>query len=137
MLYLNELEIGGYTMPEHLPVWKTVYLWYKTDYQERHELMAYGDLWLQLKSRQRLVLGLTTTGQAELGTITAVTYAAVDQHLAAGDDLVTIIGTKATKTLTLPVSGHLKSLNQAVLTQPDLLNGKAEKKRWLIKLKAD
>lgn len=124
-------------MSKHESAWKTMINYYKEEHQAIHAPMVYGDLWVQTKSRQRFIFGLTAEAQAALGEITKIDYPAANAHFNSGETLLTITGTKTTKPLMTPFSITVQTVNTAFADQPALMTANEAKDNWLIKLKAD
>lgn len=124
-------------MSKNESAWKTMLNYYKEEHQAIHAPMVYGDLWVQTKSRQRFVFGLTADAQAALGDVLTITTPANNVHVNAGETLITITGTKATKQLASPFSVTVQKINTELADQPALIGQQAEKDNWLAKVKAD
>jgi len=124
-------------MPKKESAWKTMIHYYRDEHQAIHAPMVYGDLWVQTKSRQRFIFGLTDEAQTALGSITKIDYPAINTHFNAGETLLTITGSKATKPLTTPFNITVQKVNSDFADQPDRMTDNAAKDNWLIKVKAD
>ncbi|WP_048000912.1 glycine cleavage system protein H [Lactiplantibacillus herbarum] len=124
-------------MAQHESAWKQMINYYRTDYQEKHAPMLYGNVWITTKSHQRFVLGLTDSATATFTNINQVELPAAGDHLAAGETLVTITADGSQHVITTPFSGTVKKCNTALDTDPAVLKATKQAKNWLIQLKAD
>ena len=124
-------------MANHESAWKQMINFYRTDYQEKHAPMLYGNVWLKTKSHQRLILGITDSATATFEDIRQIMLPAEGDHLAAGETLTTITDTHGEHIITTPFSGTVKKCNAALDANPaELLNNK-QAKNWVIQLIAD
>lgn len=110
---------------------------YRDEYHEQRAPMIYGDVWLKTKSRQRLILGLTTPTTTTLASIDSLTLPAIGQHLAAGDVLTTVSDASGEHPITTPFGGTVIKTNADLLNQPTTLTTNPQKENWLVWLRAD
>lgn len=124
-------------MAKHESAWKQMFHFYRDEYHEKHAPMLYGDIWLQTKSHQRLVLGLTDPATAPLTGITGLTLPSEGQHLTTGDVLTTVTDDQGAHPFTTPFSGTVQKINTDLTAQPSDLANNVQKNNWLLILKAD
>ena len=95
-------------------------------YSESHEYVCVeGD---------QAYIGITDFAQNALGNIVYVDMPDIDDELESGDDFGAVESVKAASDLTLPVSGTVIEINEALEDQPELINQDAFA-NWIIKIK--
>lgn len=124
-------------MAKYESAWKQMINYYRTDYQEKHAPMVYGNVWLKTKSHQRLILGITDSAVQTLGTVTEFAFPTIGEHLTAGESLATIIDDHGQHVITTPFSGTVQKINTALNTDLTSLATNKQAKNWLVQLKAD
>lgn len=124
-------------MAKHESAWKQMLHFYRDEYHEKHAPMLYGEVWLQTKSHQRLVLGLTDPVKAELPAVTQLTLPTEAQHLNAGDVLATLTTASGERVITTPFGGTVQQGNADLVADPGALRTNRQKDNWLVQLKAD
>ncbi|RRK11291.1 glycine cleavage system protein H [Lactiplantibacillus garii] len=124
-------------MAKHESAWKQMFHFYRDEYREQHAPMLYGDVWLQTKSRQRLVLGLTDDAKNTLTAVTGLTLPTVNQHLDTGATLLTVSDAAGEHPFTTPFAGTVQKINADLLATPAILTRNSQKDNWLIVFKAD
>ncbi len=96
-------------------------------YTESHEWVKIdGDL---------AVIGITEHAQSELGDITFVELAEVDETRESGEECGEIESVKAASDVYTPVGGTVAEVNEALEEKPQLINQSPFEEGWLIKLK--
>lgn len=123
-------------MAKRQSAWKQMINYYRDEYREQHAPTIYGDVWLQTKSHQRLILGLTAAATPAT-PVTALALPTKGQHLASGATLVTLTSGETTQTISTPFGGTVQKVNTALLADAAQLSTNAEKDNWLVQLKAD
>ena len=78
--------------------------------------------------------GITDFAQNALGNIVYVDMPDIDDELESGDDFGAVESVKAASDLTLPVSGTVIEINEALEDHPELINQDAFA-NWIIKIK--
>lgn len=96
-------------------------------YTEDHE-------WIDLAGEVATV-GITTHAAEQLGDLVFVELPKVGQTIAKGGSVATVESVKAASDVYAPLSGEVVAVNEAVVTDPSLVNGGAEGEAWLIKVK--
>ena len=79
-------------------------------------------------------IGITDFAQNALGNIVYVDMPDIDDELESGDDFGAVESVKAASDMTLPVSGTVIEINEALEDHPELINQDAFA-NWIIKIK--
>lgn len=79
-------------------------------------------------------IGITEFAQASLGTIVFVDLPNPGKSFKENDIFGVVESVKSASDLYLPMSGEVLEINEAVATNPELINENAEE-NWMIKLK--
>lgn len=95
----------------------------KTYYTEDHE-------WIRVDGGVATV-GITNYAQEQLGDLVFVDLPAPGASVAKGDTLVVVESVKAASDVFSPVDGEIKSVNEALSSEPGLVNSAAESDGWL------
>ena len=95
-------------------------------YSESHE-------YVRVEGDQAYI-GITDFAQNALGNIVYVDMPDIDDELESGDDFGAVESVKAASDLTLPVSGPVIEINEALEDHPELINQDAFA-NWIIKIK--
>lgn len=80
-------------------------------------------------------VGITDFAQKELGDIVYVEVETLDQTLDQDEVFGTVEAVKTVSDLFLPLSGEIIEFNEALETEPELVNTDAYGKGWMIKIK--
>ncbi len=81
------------------------------------------------------IIGITDFAQSELGDIVFVDVPTVGENLQAGEVFGSIEAVKTVSDAFLPVSGEILEFNEAVDTDPALVNKDAYGEGWLIRVR--
>lgn len=102
---------------------------YKPDckYTETHE-------WAKLEG-DVVVVGITDYAQHQLGDVVFVELPQVGKAVEAGKGFGVVESVKAASDVYAPVSGTVVAVNDALASQPDLVNKDAFGSGWFIKIK--
>ncbi|MEK1886912.1 MAG: glycine cleavage system protein GcvH [Phyllobacterium sp.] len=98
-----------------------------TYFTEDHE-------WLRVEDGIATV-GITDHAQDQLGDLVFVQLPQVGQSLAKGDAVVVVESVKAASDVYAPVDGEVTEVNEAVVSDPALVNSSATADGWLWKMK--
>ncbi len=82
-----------------------------------------------------MIIGISDHAQAELGDVVFVELPAAGKNLAKGTVFGTIESVKAASDLYMPISGTVLEVNEAVRSDPSLVNKDCFGQGWLIKIK--
>ena len=99
----------------------------KMYYTDEHE-------WLKVEGDVAIV-GITNHAQEQLGDLVFVDLPDTGTELEKGDDGVVVESVKAASDVFAPVSGEVVAVNDALSSDPALVNGDAEGNGWLYKMK--
>ena len=99
----------------------------KTYYTEDHE-------WLTVEGRVATV-GITEYAQEQLGDIVFVEAPEIGKQVKKGDTAVVIESVKAASDVYVPVDGEIVEANEALASDPALVNSAATGDGWLWKMK--
>ena len=94
-----------------------------TYYTEDHE-------WIRVENGIATV-GITNHAQEQLGDLVFVDLPSPGANVSKGDALVVVESVKAASDVYAPVDGEVKSVNEALSSEPGLVNSSAEGDGWL------
>ncbi|MAS05874.1 MAG: glycine cleavage system protein H [Ahrensia sp.] len=94
-----------------------------TYYTEDHE-------WIRVENGIATV-GITGHAQEQLGDLVFVDLPSPGATVSKGDALVVVESVKAASDVYAPVDGEVKSVNDALTSEPGLINSSAEGDGWL------
>ncbi|MGO1162600.1 glycine cleavage system protein GcvH [Brucella pseudogrignonensis] len=80
-------------------------------------------------------VGITIHAQEQLGDLVFVDLPEVGRTVSKGDGIVVVESVKAASDVYAPVDGEVVEVNEAVSSDPALVNQAAEGEGWLFKLK--
>ena len=89
--------------------------------------------WIRVEGNEAYV-GITDFAQSELGEIVFVDINTVGETLAKEEVFGTVEAVKAVSDLFLPASGEILEQNEALETQPELVNQDPYGEGWMIKI---
>ncbi|KAJ7110139.1 glycine cleavage H-protein-domain-containing protein [Mycena epipterygia] len=98
-------------------------------YTVEHESVEYDD------ATGLGVVRITDHAQSSLGDVVFVELPVLGTNVAKGDQIGAVESVKAASDIYAPVSGTIEEVNEALSSQPGLLNKSAEDKGWLCKIK--
>ncbi|HAJ98635.1 MAG TPA: glycine cleavage system protein GcvH [Bacteroidales bacterium] len=81
------------------------------------------------------IIGITDYAQQELGDIVYIEVDTVGETLSKEETFGTIEAVKTVSDLFMPISGEILELNEALESQPDLVNKDAYGQGWIIRVK--
>ncbi len=90
--------------------------------------------WVRQEPDGSVVVGITDHAQHELGELVYVELPEAGRRLSAGDGMAVVESTKAASDVFAPLDGTVREVNEALATQPDLVNTDAYGKGWLVRL---
>ncbi|CUW45142.1 glycine cleavage system protein H [Brucella vulpis] len=90
--------------------------------------------WINVENGVATV-GITVHAQEQLGDLVFVELPEVGRTVAKGDGVVVVESVKAASDVYSPVDGEVVEVNDAVASDPSLINQAAEGEGWLFKLK--
>jgi glycine cleavage system H protein len=92
--------------------------------------------WLR-QSGASATVGITDHAQHELTDVVYVELPAVGTHVAAGQQICVVESVKAASDIYSPASGTVESVNDALTSDPALLNTDPYGKGWIFTLRLD
>jgi len=95
-------------------------------YTKEHE-------WIRLEGEVAFV-GITDYAQSELGEIVFVEVETVGETLNEGEVFGTVEAVKTVSDLYLPVDGEILEFNEALESNPELVNDDPYEKGWMVKV---
>lgn len=90
--------------------------------------------WIRIEGDEATV-GITDYAQDALGDVVYVDLPAVGASFAAGDVFGAVESVKAASDLYLPVAGVVLAVNDALLSQPELINSDPYGEGWMLKIR--
>lgn len=97
-------------------------------YSRTHEWVAY-------QENATAVIGITAHAQQLLGDVVFVELPEVGAHLELGKEFGVIESVKAASDLYSPLTGEVIAVNEALRTNPALVNADPYEKGWIIKVR--
>jgi glycine cleavage system H protein len=85
---------------------------------------------------QRVVVGITDYAQDQLGDVVFVALPEAGAEVRAGEPLGEVESTKSVSDIYSPVSGHVLERNEAVESNPELINSDPYGEGWLVTIAA-
>lgn len=80
-------------------------------------------------------IGITDFAQGELGDIVFVEVETVGETLGTGETFGTVEAVKTVSDLYMPISGEIIEFNEALESEPELVNRDPYEAGWMIKVK--
>ena len=90
--------------------------------------------WVKLDGDVATV-GITEFAQSELGDVTYVEVPQVGQQVKQGESFGVVESVKAVSDVYAPVSGEVVEVNDALVSQPEIVNASPYERAWMIKLR--
>jgi glycine cleavage system H protein len=90
--------------------------------------------WIRLDGEVGIV-GITTYAQSQLGDVVFVELPAIGKELEKGAEAAVVESVKAASEVYSPVGGKVVEVNDALATEPAIVNADAEGKGWFLKLR--
>ena len=90
--------------------------------------------WVRVEG-EHAYIGISDFAQSELGDIVYVDVPTVEENLSKGDVFGTIEAVKTVSDVYLPISGEVIEFNEALATNPELINKDPYGEGWIVKVK--
>jgi glycine cleavage system H protein len=90
--------------------------------------------WVELDGDVATV-GISQYASEQLGDVVYVELPAKDKDFAAHADMAVVESAKAASDVYAPVAGKIVAVNDALASQPDLVNASPERDGWFVKIK--
>src|SRR4051812_47295397 len=94
-------------------------------YTKEHE-------WARIEGKQ-VTVGVTDHAQSSLGDVVYVDLPAVGREVKKGETFGVVESIKAVSDLYSPITGKVSAVNEAVKSDPSLINREAQGGAWLVK----
>ena len=91
--------------------------------------------WARLEEDGTVTVGVTDHAQDSLGDVVFVELPETEAEILAGDEAGVVESVKAASDLFMPVDAEVIEVNEAVDTNPELLNQDPYESGWLLKVK--
>ena len=98
-------------------------------YTKEHE-------WVKIESDDVVVFGITDFAQSALGDVVFASLPKVGASLTAGQTCGEVESTKSVSEIYAPVDGKILQVNEAVNSQPELINSDPFSQGWLFEVTA-
>jgi glycine cleavage system H protein len=89
------------------------------------------------QENDHILIGITDYAQQLLGDVVFIELPSLGKKIKAGEEFGVIESVKAASDLFSPMSGTVTAINEALVTDPSLVNKEAYQSGWLIKIKPD
>ena len=89
--------------------------------------------WIRVEGEEAYV-GVTDFAQGELGDIVYVEVENVGEEVTQGEVFGTVEAVKTVSDLFMPITGTVLELNEALESEPELVNDDPYEKGWMIKI---
>ena len=97
-------------------------------YTEDHE-------WLRVDDEDIATVGITDHAQSQLSDLVLVELPAVGKEVAKGADVAVVESVKAASEVMAPVSGSIVEVNEALASEPGIVNRDPTGEGWFFKIK--
>ena len=90
--------------------------------------------WLKIQGEEAWI-GISDFAQHELGDIVFIEVETVGETLGKGESFGTIEAVKTVSDMYMPVGGEVLEFNQALMTNPEILNKDPYEQGWVVKIR--
>ncbi|HGY2296103.1 TPA: glycine cleavage system protein GcvH [Pseudomonas putida] len=91
--------------------------------------------WLRLEATGELTVGITSYAQQALGDVVFVQLPEPGEY-GEGNELAVLESVKAASNITMPVTGTVVAVNQALADDPELVNASPMQDGWFFRIQA-
>lgn len=91
--------------------------------------------WLRLEATGELTVGITSYAQQALGDVVFVQLPEPGEY-GEGNELAVLESVKAASNITMPVTGTVVAVNQALAEDPELINASPMQDGWFFRIQA-
>lgn len=88
--------------------------------------------WLRLEANGELTVGITDFAQSALGDVVFVQLPELKEY-DAGQEVAVLESVKAASNITMPLTGTVVAVNDAVEQEPELVNASAQDQGWFFR----
>ncbi|WP_423063082.1 glycine cleavage system protein GcvH [Candidiatus Paracoxiella cheracis] len=99
-------------------------------YSDSHE-------WVRVDDDDVITVGITDHAQSQLGDLVFVELPDADAHIEAGDEAAVVESVKTAADVYSPVTGEVIEVNEALQSDPALVNHDPYGDGWLFRVKVD
>lgn len=99
-------------------------------YSDSHE-------WVRVDDDDVITVGITDHAQSQLGDLVFVELPDADAHIEAGDEAAVVESVKTAADVYSPVTGEVIEVNEALQSDPGLVNHDPYGDGWLFRVKVD
>lgn len=92
--------------------------------------------WLRLEASGELTIGITSFAQEALGDVVFVQLPDLGQ-CAAGHEVAVLESVKAASSISMPLTGEVVAVNQAISEDPELVNASPMHDGWFFRIRVD
>lgn len=92
--------------------------------------------WLRLEASGELTVGITTYAQEALGDVVFVQLPDLGPF-AQGHEVAVVESVKAASSISMPVTGDVVAVNQAIADDPELVNASPMDDGWFLRIRVD
>ncbi|EPJ8756007.1 glycine cleavage system protein GcvH [Pseudomonas putida] len=92
--------------------------------------------WLRLEATGELTVGITSYAQQALGDVVFVQLPEPGEY-GEGNELAVLESVKAASNITMPVTGTVVAVNQALAEDPELINASPMQDGWFFRIQAN
>ncbi len=92
-------------------------------------------VWLALNENQQCSLGITEFAQEQLGDIVFVDLPEVGANTQVGEACLVVESVKSASDVICPVQGEIIQINEALVSEPELINESPYDQGWIIRIK--
>ncbi|MFV3290316.1 glycine cleavage system protein GcvH [Pseudomonas sp. NY11955] len=91
--------------------------------------------WLRLEATGELTVGITSYAQAALGDVVFVQLPEPGEY-GEGNEVAVLESVKAASNITMPLTGTVVAVNQALADDPELVNASPMQDGWFFRIQA-
>ncbi|HFL2185115.1 glycine cleavage system protein GcvH [Pseudomonas putida] len=91
--------------------------------------------WLRLEATGELTVGITSYAQQALGDVVFVQLPEPGEY-GEGNELAVLESVKAASNITMPLTGTVVAVNQALADDPELINASPMQDGWFFRIQA-
>lgn len=92
--------------------------------------------WLRLESSGELTVGISSFAQAALGDVVFVQLPDLGQF-SEGQEVAVLESVKAASNITMPLTGEVVAVNQALADDPELVNTSPMDDGWFLRIRIE
>ena len=91
--------------------------------------------WARVEDDGSVTVGISDHAQSQLGDLVYVELPGIDDMVEAGNACAVVESVKAASDVYAPISGEVVEVNEALASEPALVNSDAAGKAWFFKVK--